>query len=147
MPQGIEIRALGPEDAAVLENVRPDTFDGPIIPKQLCAFLTSDLHRIVVALEGDLVIGMATGLTMLHPDKEPTFFINEVGVHDDYRRRGIGRRLTTVLMQIARAGGDVGVWLATGQDNVAARGLYRDLGARETGGVVVYDWGGVMDED
>lgn len=143
---GIEIRLLGPGDTAVLENVRPGTFDHSIIPAQAQAFLDSALHKIVVALDQGQVIALASGVMMFHPDKPPIFFIAEVGVHDDFQRRGIGRAATQVLIDAARADGSCGIWLATEADNKAARGLYRDMNARETGDVVVYDWDGAMDD-
>ena len=146
MADRIKIRALGPEDYPVLQNVQEGTFDFPLIPEQTIAFLASAAHRIVVAQDGARVIGLATGVVMLHPDKEPSLFVNEVGVHDDYRRRGIGRRLVEKLFDLCRAEGVTGAWLATEDDNVAARALYRSMGARETGGIVVYDWGGAMDD-
>lgn len=145
MAQDIEIRALGPDDIAVLDDVRHDTFDGAIIPTQARAFLASDLHHIVVALDGGQVIGMASAVTMLHPDKAPMVFISEVGVNDDYLRRGIGKRLTRALIDLVQADGERDIWLATEDDNVAARALYNSLGARETKDVVVYDWGHAMD--
>ena len=146
MAGNFQIRELGVGDIGVLDRVRSDTFDNPIIPEQARAFLGSEFHRIVVALDRGEVVGMATGVIMLHPDKEPAFFIIEVGVHDDYRRLGLGRRLSKALIASARAARIGGIWLATEAVNSAARGLYRDLGGRETEGVVVYDWGGVIDE-
>jgi ribosomal protein S18 acetylase RimI-like enzyme len=146
MSQTIEIRRLLACDAALLDNVLPDTFDYPIDPAQARAFLACDTHDIVVALDGDLVVGMATGMTHLRLDKPPEYFIDEVGVHDDYLRRGIATRLSRALMQIGHAQGCHGVWLATETDNIPARGLYKSLGGRETEAVVVYDWGGAMDD-
>ncbi len=146
MDDRIGIKALGPQDERVLRNVRDGTFDHPLIPEQTREFLASDAHLIVVAQDGEQVIGMATGVIMLHPDKRPVLFVNEVSVHDDYLRRGIGRRLVTRLMDLAREKGVTTFWLATEDDNVAARGLYRALGGRETGNIVVYDWGGAMDD-
>lgn len=143
---GVEIRLLGPDDAAVLDNIRPDTFDHAIIPAQAQAFLDSALHRITVALDRGQVIAMASGVMMFHPDKQPAFFKAEVGVNQDFQRRGIGRAVTKTLIDAARAGGSCGIWVATEADNQAARGLYTDLGARATGGVVIYDWDGAMDD-
>ena len=143
---GIDIRLLGPDDAAVLNHVRSDTFDNTIIPEQAQAFLSSPLHKIVVGLQQGEVIALASGVMMFHPDKPPAFFIAEVGVHETVQRRGIGRAVTKMLIKAARADGSCGIWVATEDDNTAARGLYNDLGARETSGVVVYDWDGAMDD-
>ncbi len=147
MVETVKIRALGADDIAFLENVPEGVFDFPVIPEQARAFLASDNHRIVVALRDARVVGMATGVILLHPDKAPVLHVSEVGVHEDFQRQGIGRRLMKSLMNSARRDGIEGVWLATEADNEAARGLYRALGGRETGGIVVFDWGGVMDED
>ncbi len=145
--QDITFKVLGVDDGPVLTRVRDGVFDYPIIPDQAAAFLASDLHNMVVALDEDQIIGIASAVTMLHPDKKPMVFINEVGVHDDYLRRGIGKRLAEMLIEAVNPAGDLDVWLATENDNMAARALYRSLNARETQGIVVYDWGKAMDPD
>lgn len=90
----------------------------------------------------DELIGFASGIIHHHPDKSAQLFISEVGVNAPFRKRGIGAALVNAL----KAGYDT-VWLATEEDNAAARGLYLKTGGAETKGVVVYDWGGVMDAD
>ena len=143
----IDYRVLGPEDLDILKAARDDVFDNPIVPAQARAFLASDQHSMVVAMDQGQVIGMASAVTMLHPDKQPEVFVQEVGVHDEYLRRGIGKQLVRLLMELVRRDGDLDIWLATEDDNTAARALYHSLGARETKGIVVYDWGHAMDED
>ena len=136
----ITIRNLGPEDVAILDRVRPGTFDNPIDPAQAFAFLATRVNEIVVALSAGEVVGFASGTVLMHPDKPPQFFINELGVHEDVRRRGIGTRLLERIMDLARDRGCQGIWFAAEADNAPARGLFRALGARETEGIVVYDW-------
>ncbi len=136
----ITIRNLGPEDVAILDRVRPGTFDNPIDPAQAFAFLATRVNEIVVALSAGEVIGFATGTVLMHPDKPPQFFVNETGVHEDVRRKGIATRLLERLIDLARDRGCQGIWLATELDNAPARALYRSLQARETTGIVVYDW-------
>ncbi len=99
---------------------------------------------MVLAFDGTHAVGMASGQVMLHPDKPPAFFINEVGVRETHQRRGIGKRLCAALIEAARAEDCKGIWLATESDNLAARALYRALDARETRDVVVYDLDGAM---
>ncbi len=146
MTDTITVEILGPDGFARLMAVPDGLFDYPMRPDQARAFLADPLHICVLAFAGDVAVGMATGMIMLHPDKPPAFFVNEVGVQDEYRRQGIGRQVTAKLMEVARARGCKGIWLATETDNVAARALYRALDARETDGIVVYDWDGAMDE-
>ncbi len=120
-------------------------FDNPVDPQQLARFQASDGHELVFARSGGDVIGFASGTVILHPDQAPAFFINEVGVEDAFRQQGIGTELCRRLIDLARGQGCQGVWLATEEDNSAARALYRGLKARETRGIVVYDWDGAMD--
>ncbi|PSL21263.1 GNAT family N-acetyltransferase [Shimia abyssi] len=122
-----------------------DVFDGPVIGEQLNRFVADDGHELVFALSEDVVIGFASGVVQFHPDKTPTFFVSEVDVAPEVQRRGIGTELCDRLLKIARDIGCEGALLATEVDNVPARALYRALKARETEGVVVYDWDGVMD--
>lgn len=144
MTDKIEYHLLGPGNAPLLDGA--DVFDNPVDPVQLAAFVADCGHEMVFAAIGSKVIGMASGTALLHPDKHPAFFINEVGVNEDVRNRGIGTQLTRMLMSIARDKGYQGIWLATETDNVEARALYKELDARETAAVVVYDWDGALDE-
>jgi aminoglycoside 6'-N-acetyltransferase I len=123
----IEIRKLGPGEEAVLEKVAPGVFDETVRPELAKRFLATPNYRIVVALDGDLVVGMATGFTHFHPDKDEEFFVNELGVDDSYRRQGIGMRLMQAILAEAKAMGCAEAWLGTEHDNAAALGLYRKL--------------------
>ena len=145
MDETITLRQLGPADLEVLLAVPEGLFDNPVRPDQDRAFLNDPLHEIVLAFADQVVVGMASGMVMFHPDKPPAFFVAEVGVRDEYLRQGIAKRLCARLLDIARQRGCEGIWLATEADNVAARALYHSLDARETGDIVVYDWDGAMD--
>jgi ribosomal protein S18 acetylase RimI-like enzyme len=140
MTDQITLLHLGPEDAHVLKTVRPETFDYAIDPVQARAFLMDPAHEIVVAIDGGHVIGMATGLVVLHPDKQPGFFVNEVGVQDDYLRQGLGTLLCNALFDVARARGCHTIWVVTEGDNAPARALYAALGGQETTDLVMYEW-------
>ncbi len=140
MAETITLRVLGPDDLAFLLAVEDGLFDNWVRPDQAKAFLRDRHHQIVLAFEGKVCVGMASGQVMFHPDKAPAFFIAEVGVRDAYQRRGIAKRLCERLKLEAKALGCEGIWVATEHDNAAARGLYRSLGARETEDIVVYDW-------
>ncbi|MCR8724071.1 GNAT family N-acetyltransferase [Frigidibacter sp. ROC022] len=140
----ITIRRLGPEDAAAV-LASEGVFDHPCRPDQTRAFLSRDDHVLVGAFDGARMVGMASGMVLLHPDKAPAFFVSEVGTAESHRKRGIASRLVALLLETARGLGCEGIWLATEADNAAARALYRRLAARETEGIVVYDWDGAMD--
>ena len=134
---------LGQDNVRLLDQA--EIFDNPVDPEQLARFLGDDGHELVFARSGRTIIGFASGTVLLHPDKAPAFFVNEVDVAPAYRRQGVATALCKMLIGVARDLGCQGIWLATEADNVAARSLYRGLDARETGAVVVYDWDGAMD--
>lgn len=140
MVETITLRHLGPDDLELVLNIKEGLFDGPVRPEQAAAFLAEPLHDMVVAMDGVVVVGMASGQVSLHPDKLPAYFIGEVGVRDAYQRRGIATRLCLALKDIAEARNCNGVWVPTEDENAPARALYRSLNGRETTGVVVYDW-------
>ncbi|MCK8464077.1 GNAT family N-acetyltransferase [Aliiroseovarius sp. S1339] len=141
MSDEISVHLLGPHNAHLLAG--SDVFDSSVDPKQLAAFLAAPGHQMVFATIGARTVGFASGTVLLHPDKQPAFFINEVGVSENMRRRGIATSLCELLLKTARDSGCQSIWLATEADNIEARALYKRLNARETSGVVVYDWDGV----
>jgi ribosomal protein S18 acetylase RimI-like enzyme len=146
MKDPITLRRLGPDDLDVLLAVKEGLFDHTIRPDQAAAFLNASSHEIILAFDAGEAVGMATGQVLLHPDKPPAFFVAEVGVRESHQQRGIAKRMCAAFIALARDRGCEGIWLATESDNVAARALYRALAARETEGIVVYDWDGAMDD-
>tara|TARA_R100000322_G_scaffold166359_3_gene132716 strand:- start:3727 stop:4161 length:435 start_codon:yes stop_codon:yes gene_type:complete len=134
----IQVRLLDIGDLDLI--LASDAFDHPARPDQTRAFFAAEGNAIVGAVADGALIGFASGTIHLHPDKPRAFFVNEVGVNEGWRKRSIGKRLVTMLNDWARAQGCDGIWLATEVDNEPARALYRSLAARETAGVVVYDW-------
>ncbi|MEM9970703.1 MAG: GNAT family N-acetyltransferase [Pseudomonadota bacterium] len=139
MANPITIRELGPEDAHILDRARPGTFDNPVNPALAYAFLVTGVNEMVVALCAGEVVGFASGTALMHPDKPTAFFVNELSVHDDFRRQGIGRRLMHRIVEVARDRGCEGIWLATEQDNTAARQLYAGM-TDDVSEAVVYAW-------
>lgn len=145
-PDEITFRHLGPDDLDRLLGVSEGLFDHPLKPDQARAFLADPGHEIVLAFAGDEAVGLASGTVLLHPDKAPALFVNEVGVREGWRRRGIGRAVTERLLAIARARGcDEGTWLATETDNLAALALYRAMGGDEEP-LVGFAWNGAFDD-
>lgn len=142
MTAGVTYHRLDASNAHLLETA--EVFDNPVDPEQLARFQADAGHDLVFAMQGDRVVGFASGVVMLHPDKQPIFFVNEVDVDPALQRRGIATALCRMLIELARDKGCKGIWLGTEADNTAARALYRRLDGRETPDIVIYDWGGVM---
>lgn len=135
---GIEIRLLGPGQADILANVADEVFDNPVVPALAAEFLAQPHCHLAVALDGALVVGFASAIDYVHPDKPRELFIDELGVSPDWQRRGIATRLLHAIFGAGRAKGCVTAWVPTETDNGAANGLYTAIGAKRQDGVVIY---------
>lgn len=125
------IHAINKENASLLEKIDEDVFDNEVRADLLDAFLSSPNNILIVAAVDDMIVGMATGMTYVHPDKPLSLFINEVGVSRRYHRQGIGTALMAALLRIGTERGCCEAWVATEVCNVAARGLYAKLNGKE----------------
>lgn len=130
MPNDIAVRVLGPPDGAALDRVAAGVFDGPVEARWWAEFRADARHHLAVALDGDVVVGMASGVHYVHPDKPPELFVNEVGVADAYQGRGIGGRVLRALLDHGRALGCAQAWVLTSPGNAAAVRLYAGAGGR-----------------
>jgi ribosomal protein S18 acetylase RimI-like enzyme len=143
--EGIALRRLGPDDEALVLEAPDDIFDNPPDPVQTRAFLASPANLLIAAFDGDRMVGFSSGTVLLHPDKPPSLFVNELGTAEGWRRRGIGTALTLEIVRAAREMGCEGVWLGTEIDNAAARATYRKAGGREALGYALFDWDDALD--
>jgi aminoglycoside 6'-N-acetyltransferase I len=128
VPTQVEVRVLGPADAAVLERVAEGVFDNDVDPKLAAEFLNDTRHALCVAIVDGVVAGMASGVRYVHPDKPSELWINEVGVAPAFQRDGLGKRIMAELLAHSRRDGCREAWVLTDDDNVAARALYRSAG-------------------
>jgi glyoxylase I family protein len=133
----VTIRRLGPGDCRVLDDVAGEVFDHRVDPALAREFLADPRHHLVVACAGTTVVGMATALHYVHPDKPNELWINEIGVAPAYRCQGIGTRLLETLLAHGRAIGCREAWLGTEESNLAARRLYAKARGREEAMVYV----------
>jgi len=131
------IRLLGPGDAAVLCDVAEGVFDNEINPRWTAEFLSDLRHHLAVAMLDQQVIGMASAVHYVHPDKPPELWVNEVGVAPEFRRQGIGGQLVAALFARGRDLGCKEAWLGTEESNTAARRLYAAAGGVEEAMVYV----------
>ena len=125
----VSIRILGAADIAVLDDVAPNVFDGAVRPELAAEFLADPRHHLAIAVtDSGQVVGMASAVHYVHPDKVPQLFINEVGVSPVFHRQGIGKELMAALLERARELGCSEAWVATEPDNWAAHALYASSG-------------------
>jgi aminoglycoside 6'-N-acetyltransferase I len=125
----IDILLLGPSDATVLDRLAPDVFDLPVDPRWCAEFFADSRHHLVVARSDGVVVGMASAVHYVHPDKPPQLWINEVAVAATHRRQSVGRQLVERLVELATELECTEVWVLTDADNVAANQLYASAGA------------------
>lgn len=124
----VTIQLLTSADTSILENVAEDVFDNAVNADWAAEFLSDLRHHIFVAIDRGEVIGMATGVHYLHPDKPPELFVNEVAVAASHLKQGVAKRLMTALLDHGRVLGCVMAWVGTAVDNLAAQHLYTSVG-------------------
>ncbi len=122
------ITLLGPGDQARLKDVLPEVFDLPVRDGLAREFLEDPRHHLAVATYEGRVVGFASAVHYLHPDKDPELWINEVGVAPGHRGQGLGKKLLLALLQLAGELGCREAWVLTERENGAAMQLYGSLG-------------------
>jgi len=127
----VTVRVLGPDEGSVLDRVADDVFDNAIDARWTAEFFSDPRHHLAVALADGEVVGMASGVHYVHPDKRPELWVNEVGVAPAYRNQGVGRRLLAALFERGRQLGCAMAWVGTEMSNAAARSCYRAAGGIE----------------
>lgn len=133
------IQMLGASDAALLQRVAPGVFDGPVDPRWTAEFLADARHHLVVALDANEVVGMASAVHYVHPDKPPELWINEVGVAPTHQRGGVARQLLDTLLAHGRTLGCRCAWVLTDRENPPAERLYEAAGGvKEPAGGKMY---------
>lgn len=119
-------------DASLFRNVHEDVFDSPPRSDLVESYLFAPHLHIAVAVDGDRMIGMCSGVVYHHPDKPNRYWINEVSVAGPFRRQGIGSRLITVACDHARRLGCTEAWVIA-DPTAEAMAFYRSLGVPQTG--------------
>jgi GNAT superfamily N-acetyltransferase len=125
---GIEVRIFTQVDASLLDHVAPDVFDEPIDANWSAEFLADSRHHLAAAIEDGIIVGIASAVHYVHPDKPPELWINEVGVAETHRRRGIARQLLQALFERGRGLGCSQAWVLADQSNTVAHRLYESAG-------------------
>ena len=135
----MEIRRLGPGDEAVAEAAC--RVFGDVGPLNAGRFLASARHILLVAEEGEEVIGWVYGHELIHPDGEATTLLYALDVVERARRRGAGAALVAAFVHEARLADCTEVWVLTDDSNPAALATYRSAGGvRDAVPQVMFSW-------
>lgn len=121
----VAIHRLRPGDEALFDAIAPEVFDEPVEAGRLAVYLRMPGHLMVVARDGDVIVGQCAGVLHRHPDKPVELYVDEVGTASTHRRQGIARQLLDELFAWGRELGCEEAWLGTETDNQAALALYR----------------------
>ncbi|MEW6086400.1 MAG: GNAT family N-acetyltransferase [Chloroflexota bacterium] len=136
------LKTLSVSDLPLLLNAADDVFDNPVDETFAREFLADPRHHIVVALDDGIVIGFASAVHYIHPDKPPELWINEVGVAASHQGKGIAKAIMNEMLNMGKGLGCVNAWVLTDKNNTAANGLYKSVGGKfseeET---VMYEFG------
>jgi ribosomal protein S18 acetylase RimI-like enzyme len=127
----MDVCMLTTADAAVLHRVADGVFDGPVVPALAAEFLADDRHLICVAIEDGVVVGFASAVRYVPPDKPSAMWINEVGVSPRFQRRGVGKAIKSHLLAEAETRGCREAWVLTHEGYTAARALLSSAGGSE----------------
>ena len=134
----VSIVRMTADQAGLLDRLADGVFNDAIDRDLLAAYLASPAALLVVALDGDCIVGQVKAAIHLHPDKPADLYIDEVVVAPTHQRRGVARLLLGEIERWARERGCVDVWLATEVDNDAARSLYGSFAQLKS--AVLYYW-------
>ena len=125
----IEVRLLRAGDEPVLAAVAPDVFDDALDVAATAEFLRDPRHHLAVAIDDGAVVGFASAVVYVHPDKpRPELWINEVGVAPTHHRRGVGRDLLGALLDVGRRERCSEAWVLADRSNTGAQQFYASLG-------------------
>jgi aminoglycoside 6'-N-acetyltransferase I len=127
----MEVRLLTNADGAVLRNVAEGVFDYAVDEALAAEFLADPRHHICVAIDEGVVVGFASAVHYIHPDKPMELWINEVGVAPAFQRQGAAKAILRELLSHARSLGCREAWVLTDEDNAPARALYKSAGGFE----------------
>ncbi len=124
----IRIRRLRPGDEAELARFEA-AFDGPLDPEATAAFLRADRHHLIVSYVEGEPAGFVSATEILHPDKTPELFLNELAVVESLRRKGAASAMLEELARLGRELGCTAIWVLTDEENAAAMATYAKAGA------------------
>jgi ribosomal protein S18 acetylase RimI-like enzyme len=107
-------------------------FDEPtpapaVLEPRVGAFIAADTKAYLVGGDGPDGFAQVTFIPTIWAEG-PVAHLDELYVKPERRGQGLGRALMDGLLELARQRGAAGLEVVTGEDDVAARGLYESFG-------------------
>lgn len=92
-------------------------------------FLANDDNILLLAYWEDQIAGFLTGYRLQRLDKRKAeVLLYEIEVHENFRKKGIGKALIASLKNWAKEVGADEIWVLTNRSNTAAMALYASAG-------------------
>ena len=135
----ISIRLLSAADEALVLSAA-GLFDFSPMSDETRAFLSSDREFLWFAMANVQPVGFVSATSILHPDKSPHLFVNELAVHNNWRRRGVATKLMETVVAYGRENALWPIWLAAEGDDRNAQEFYRSLSDLSERGAIVFEW-------
>jgi ribosomal protein S18 acetylase RimI-like enzyme len=103
-------------------------FDEALRPEEVSRFLADERHHLLLGYLDHRPAGFLSAVEIFHPDKRAELFLNEIGVFEEARRRGVATALVEELKQLGRERGCSEIWVLTDEGNRPATALYKATG-------------------
>lgn len=127
-------------DAATIQR-GAELFDQLPHRVHVSRFLADSNHHLLFAWdEAGRAVGFVSAMELRHPDRDTEMYVDELGVEESARRRGVATALIAALRAVARDAGCCSMWAATEPDNAAAAATYRRAGATAGDPAVIFTW-------
>ena len=132
----LEIKKLSQSEISLAKEliILWEMEDGNLNPKipndnYLNDLLSKNSFHVFVALENNKVVGGLTAYELeMFPKEETEMFLYEIGVHENYRQKGIAAKLIEELKKICLEKNIKIIFVGTSTDNKPAQQLYTASG-------------------
>ncbi len=127
-------RKLDVQDLDLVMGMNQDFRAGFACRESALEFLANPDHWLYAAILQNRIIGFAYGYELRRLDSQGNMlYIHEVGVMEQYQRRGVGYRMMSELKDACREKGICKYFLSAYQNNIGANALYQKLGGTVSG--------------
>jgi ribosomal protein S18 acetylase RimI-like enzyme len=133
-----EVREVRDPDEAMRAGA---LFDDPPLLESTRAFLAEERNHLLIAEVDGQPAGFLLGMEIVKPDHErPQMLLDELGVAEGFRGRGIGRALVERLVEVARERGCDEIWVLTEPGDETALGTYAAAGGKRDLDQAMFTW-------
>lgn len=139
--EGMEIRRLKAFDAENLVEMvkvfRTDTSNLKVSKR----FLENPYNYLIASVEGEKIVGFVLAYQLQRYDgQNDMIYIHEVSVLEEFRQKGIGKKMINEVIRICKENDISKVFLITNKSNKPAICLYESTGAKSSHNDDVVYW-------